>query len=131
MGRRVAVAVILSVVVGVTAGTVAAVTIDMHPQQVTLSDHGVTAGKEYSIDERTTVYSSAGIDGYDVIIRNDGSTDLSINVTVRLLTIDGSVVATASESVTVLTGATATANVRFDTSVNVSAYDWVEVEAAA
>lgn len=115
--------------VATVAGTAAAVTIDSHPQQVRLSEHTVTADKKFSIDVRSTVYAGNDIDGYDVTVRNDGSTQLSVDVTVQLRTLDGTLVAQTSDSATALTGSTATVTVRFDTPVTTAAFDHVVVEA--
>lgn len=130
MGRRLAVAVVLTMLTGATAGAAAAVVIDSHPQRLTQSDHEVAAGEAFSVDERTTVYAGADVAGFDVVVRNAGSTDLTVTVTARLLALDGTVVASASESVTVLTGGTATASVRFDAPVGTATYDRLHVEAS-
>lgn len=131
MDQRIPVIVVLALIVGTVTGTVSAVPVEAFPQQVTQSDQEVTSGKKVSIDRRSTVYSGADIHGYDVTVRNDESTKLTVNVTVRLLTLDGTVVATESGETIVLTGTSDTVEIRFDPVVESSAFDRVEVEAAA
>lgn len=122
---------VLALVVGSVAGTASAVPIQSFPQQVTQSDHEVTSGKKVTIDTRSTVYSGSDVDGYDVTVRNDESTKLTINVTVQLLTLDGTVVASTSAENVVLTGTTSTFGLRFDAVVAPSAFDRVAVKTVA
>lgn len=131
MDQRIIAMTVLALVVGSIAGTAGAVTIESFPQQVTQGDHEVTSGKKISIDTRATVYSGSAVDGYDVTVRNDGSAKLTINVTVRLLLLDGTDIATASAENIVLTGSTYTFGIRFDVAVDPSTFDKVVVEAAA
>lgn len=128
MGRCVSV-VLMLVVVGSVAGTVSAVPIGAFPQHVTQNDHEVPSDEQVSIDARSTVYAGSAIQGYDVTVRNDGIQNLTVKVTVRLSTLDGTVVATASAENLVLIGTSDTFAVRFDAAVPSSAFDRVGVEA--
>lgn len=110
---------------------VSAVPIGAFPQHVTQNDHEVPSGEQVSIDARSTVYAGSAIQGYDVTVRNDGILNLTVNVTVRLSTLDGTVVATASAETLVLVGTSDTFAVRFDAAVPSSAFDRVSVEAVA
>lgn len=131
MDRSIVAVAVLALVVGSVAGTASAVPIQSFSQQVTQSDHEVTSGKKVTIDTRSTVYSGSDVDGYDVTVRNDASTKLTINVTVQLLTLDGTVVASTSAENVVLTGTTYTFGLRFDAVVAPSAFDRVAVETVA
>lgn len=129
MVRRFVVVAVLVGLLGAIAGIAAAVPIDSFPQRVTQGEHDVTSGRDISIDSRSTVYSGSSVAGADVIVRNDGGTDLTINVTVRLVTHEGTVVASAAADNIVLTGTSQTFEIRFASAVDPSTYDRVEVEA--
>ena len=131
MGQRISVVVVLALVVGSITGFVSAVPLDSFPQQVTQGDHEVTSGEKVSIDARSTVYSRSNIRGYDVTVCNDESSKLTVNVTVRLLTLNGTIIATVSAETVVLTGTTYTFELRFDPVVKSSAFNRVVVEAVA
>lgn len=131
MDQRIFVGALAALLVGGVIGTASAVPIGLFSQNLTQGDHDVTAGKQISIEERKTVYAGSAVDGYDVTVRSDSSLDLLINVTVRLETLNGSVVATASAENLVPTLTSYTFQIRFDTDVDPSSFDRVEVVVTA
>lgn len=128
MHTRAALVAVLVLAVGSVAGAVAPVAVETFPQRLTQSEHRVSAGTLVSVTDRTAVYAGSDVDGYDVTVRNDESTKMTINVTVRLSTLDGTVVATTSEETVVLTGTSHTFGPRFASPVARSAFDRVSVD---
>lgn len=124
-GRSVIVATLVVVAV---AGTAGGVTIQSFPQTVTLSSTGVANDNAVSVDEYRAQFNGSSVDGYNVTVRNDGSSNLNTNVTVRLKTVDGTVVASASKEGTVLTGERIQLQVWFDGAYAHHEYAWIEVE---
>lgn len=129
MKQRTSVAAALLLVVTGVGATAGAVAIESFPQRVNQVDHEVTSGKMVSIETRSTVYAGNGVGGYDITVRNDGGTKLTVDVTVRLSTLDGTVVATESMQDIVLTGTSYTFELRFATAVEPSAFERTGVEA--
>lgn len=123
MLHRAALVALLVLVVGSVAGAVAPVTVGTFPQRLTQSEHRVSGASLVSVDDHVTVYAGSDVDGYDVTVRNDDATKMTVNVTVRLSTLDGTVVATASEETVVLTGTIHTFGPRFAAPVVPSSFD--------
>lgn len=101
-------ATVLVVVLGAVVGVASAVSIPTFDQEVILSEHDVTGNEQYSIADRTAVYNGTAVEGYDISIKNDGSTDIEVNVTAKLKDLDGNVLETVSTTTLVVTSAEVT-----------------------
>lgn len=113
--------------VAVAVGTASGVVVDhVAPDPITLGTGAVDGTKKVAVDSISVDYGSGGASGMTVVVNNTGG-ELTVTVTGELRTLDGSSIASSSETMVLTSDGKATVTLTFASSHARSEYEWIHV----